>query len=368
MIATRVVGAGAFVPRRVVTNERIVQAIPGWSADKLAQKTGILERRFLWDFDEEVGRAIVPGPDWSGPRTNTDMCEIALRRALEMAGVAARELDGVFVVTVTPDELNFCHDAMVVHQRLGCRPDAFALVLDSGCGGALYTLDMARRMIEGGTYRTVAIVASNFASAYLDREVFTANVRVEDREINACLSMYLFGDGAGAVVLRGERRERSRDDGASPGILSSYSGADYVQLVVRSGGGALRPAHPGRACRAQHAFVVDGKLVAERFPGYMKRCLDEALRPVPHLASEVKRYYLHQANKRLVEGFAEQAGLPREKLAMHMDRYGNTSAAGTLILLAEDLADGVVRLGSGDLVQFAAIGAGVHYGGQLVRL
>jgi 3-oxoacyl-[acyl-carrier-protein] synthase III len=114
--------------------------------------------------------------------------------------------------------------------------------------------------------------------------------------------------------------------------------------------------------------VVDGKLVAERFPGYMQRCIEEALRPYPSLRHEVKRYYLHQANKRLVEGFAEQAGLPCERVAMHMDRYGNTSAAGTLILLAEDLADGNVRLGSGDLVLFAAIGAGVHYGGQLVRL
>lgn len=368
MFVPRILGAGSFLPDRVVTNERIVQAIPGWTAERVAQKTGILERRFLWDFDQEAGRAIVPNGHWSGPRTNTDMCEIALRRALEMAGVAARELDGIFVVTVSPDELNFCHDAMVVHQRLGCRQDAFAFVIDSGCGGALYTIDTVRRMIEGGTYRTVAVVASNFASAYLDREVFTSNVLVDGRELNACLSMYLFGDGAGAVVLRGERRERTRDDGSSPGILSSYGGSEYVELVVRRGGGALQPPHPGRASRAHHAYVVDGKLVAERFPGYMQRCIEEALRPYPSLRHEVKRYYLHQANKRLVEGFAEQAGLPRERVAMHMDRYGNTSAAGTLILLAEDLADGNVHLGSGDLVLFAAIGAGVHYGGQLVRL
>jgi 3-oxoacyl-[acyl-carrier-protein] synthase-3 len=366
MMATRILGAGCFIPDRVIPNERIVEAIPGWTAEKVAKKTGILERRFLWDFDEEIGRAIVPNGGWSGPRTNTDMCEIALRRALEMAGVAASELDGIFVVTVTPDELNFCHDAMLVHQRLGCRQDAFAFVIDSGCGGALYTIDTARKMIEGGTYRTIAVVASNFTSAFVDREVFTSDVMVDGRPLNACLSMYLFGDGAGAVVLRGERRERADDD--APGMLASYGGSDYLQLVVRGGGGALRPALPGRACRAQHAFVVDGKLVAERFPGYMQRCIEEALRPYPTLRHEVKRYYLHQANKRLVEGFAEAAGLPQERLAMHMDHYGNTSAAGTLILLAEDLAEGVVQLGSGDLVLFAAIGAGVHFGAQLVRL
>jgi 3-oxoacyl-[acyl-carrier-protein] synthase III len=210
------------------------------------------------------------------------------------------------------------------------------------------------------------VVASNFTSAFVDRQVFTGDVMVDGRPLNACLSMYFFGDGAGAVVLRGEPRERADDD--APGILASYGGAEYLQLVVREGGGALRPPLPGRACRSQHAFVVDGKLVAERFPGYMQRCIEEALRPYPSLRHEVKRYYMHQANKRLVEGFAEAAGLLRERLAMHMDRYGNTSAAGTLILLAEDLADGVVQLGSGELVLFAAIGAGVHYGAQLVRL
>ncbi len=99
----------------------------------------------------------------------------------------------------------------------------------------------------------------------------------------------------------------------------------------------------------------------------MQRCIEEALRPYPSLRHEVKRYYLHQANKRLVEGFAQAAGLPQERLAMHMAHYGNTSAAGPLILLAEDLADGVVQLGSGELVLFAAIGAGVHCGAQLVR-
>jgi 3-oxoacyl-[acyl-carrier-protein] synthase-3 len=230
----------------------------------------------------------------------------------------------------------------------------------------MYTIDTARKMIEGGTFRTIAVVASNFTSAFVDRQVFTSDVMVDGRPLNACLSMYLFGDGAGAVVLRGERRERADDD--APGILASFGGADYLQLVVRGGGGAHQPPLPGRACRAQHAFVVDGKLVAERFPGYMQRCIDEVVRPHPSLRHEVKRYYLHQANKRLVEGFADSAGLPRERLAMHMDRYGNTSAAGTLILLAEDLADGVMQLGSGELVLFAAIGAGVHYGAQLVRL
>jgi 3-oxoacyl-[acyl-carrier-protein] synthase III len=97
-------------------------------------------------------------------------------------------------------------------------------------------------------------------------------------------------------------------------------------------------------------------------------CRRRRFRNRPGFGLEVQRYYLHQATKRLVQAFADDAGMNPEKVAMHMDRYGNTSAAGTLILLAEDLANGLVRLGRGDLVLFAAIGAGVHYGGQLVRL
>ena len=201
------------------------------------------------------------------------------------------------------------------------------------------------------------MVASNFTSAFVDRQVFTGDVMVDGRPLNACLSMYLFGDGAGAVVLRGERRERADDD--APGILASYGGADYLQLVVREGGGALRPPLPGRACRSQHAFVVDGKLVAERFPGYMNRCIEEALRPYPSLRHEVKRYYLHQANKRWSRD-SSQPVCPGSGWPCRMDHYGNTSAAGTLIL--RRILWMAMQLGSGELVLFAAIGAGVRYG------
>jgi 3-oxoacyl-[acyl-carrier-protein] synthase III len=368
MLTTRIIGAGSFVPERVIDNERVAAAIPGWTAEKIARKTGIRERRFLWDFDDRTGRVIVPPDDGSTwPRTGTDMAEIAVRRALEMADVDPTELDGVFVVTSSPDELNFCHDAILLHHRLGCRSDAFAIVVDSGCGGALYVMDHARRMLDAGAYRAVAIVASTLASAFFDRDVYTSSLPIGGRLLDAMLTMYLFGDGAGAVILRGEPCSDLSDD-SRLGILASASGTDSVELVVRRGGGAMRPAYPGRSTLAHHAFIVNGTLVAERFPEYMQRGIEEVTKPFPHLVPDIARYYLHQANKRLVEGFAHEAKLPAERLAMHMERYGNTSAAATLILLAEDLAGGVVSLGRGDVVLFAAIGAGVHWGAQLVRL
>lgn len=361
----RLVGAGAFVPSRRVTNERIVKAIPGWTADKISKKTGIEERRFLWDFDETTGRAIVPPDDGSVyPRTNTDMCEVALRKALSHAGLEGSDLDGIIVVTCSPDELNFSHDAILLHHRLACRPDALAIVVDSGCGGALYMMDVARKLIAGGSHGTIAVVASNMTSAYVDRDVFTSGLPASSGKVlNACLTMYLFGDGAGAVVL-----QNNQGHVVNPGFIASMSGTEYSELVLRRGGGAMFPPHAGRATSAHHSYIVDGPLVARCFPSLMQRCLDEVCAAAGRGKADIDRFYLHQANKRLVEMFAQAAGLPEDKVALHMDRYGNTSAAGTLILFAEDIENGVVQFGSGQTVLFAAIGAGVHYGAHIVRL
>jgi 3-oxoacyl-[acyl-carrier-protein] synthase III len=360
MKSVRVVGGGAFLPRRVISNEKIAQAIPGWSAERIASRTGIEERRFLWDFDVEHGRSLPPPDDatyW--PRSNVDMGEAALRRALEVAGLDAAELDAIYLVTTTPDQINFCHDAVQLHRRLGCRRNAHAVVVDSGCGGALYVVDMAQRLIRSDTARTIAVVATTFASAYLDRDVFTCAMP-ENKRINAFLSMYMFGDGAGALILRGDERP-------DQGILASTAGTDHQELVIHRGGGAARPAHT-RAALADHAYYINGPAVAEAYPFFMQKAVDEVRAAQPELVPQVKRFYLHQANRHVLAKFVEQAGLPADRVPVNVNRYGNTSAASTLILFAEDLEQGVVKLDSDDLVLFAAVGAGVHYGGQLVRL
>lgn len=361
MRKVRVVGSGAYVPERVVRNDRITRAIPGWSAERLSDRTGIEERRFLWDFDEEAGRAIPPAAGTS-PAGNADMAELALRKAIDVAGLTASQLDAIFVVTPTPDELNFCHDAMVVHDRLGCRADCMALVVDSGCGGALYMVDMAYRMIRAGSLRTVAIVASTLVSAIVDRSVFASELANHGpgKRISGFLTMYMFGDGAGALVLRG-------DEGTDSGIVASSAGTERADLVIRRGGGVRLPPHPGRATLADHAFYVDGPLVARAYPLYMRRAVDALVAANPALVPELERYYLHQANKRVLLAFAESAGIPVDRVPLNVERYGNTSAASTLILLAEDVSADRLRLGSGTPVLLAACGAGVHYAGQILR-
>ena len=360
--AVRIVGAGAYVPPRVVDTARMVEAIPGWTAEWIEAKTGMRERRFLWDVDEVAGVAIAPTVCTGEPRTNTDMCEVALRRALDMAEMDAQEIDAVLVVTCTPDRLNFSYDAMEVHRRLGCRADTYALTIDDGCGGTPYIMDMAYRMIRSGAMGTVAVIGSACTSPLVDREVWSGEVTTGPgrKPLNAAFGMYVFGDAAGAVILKGEM-------GSKCGIVSSISGNDYQELVVRRAG-ALHERLYGKASEAESAFVIDGQLVARSYRAYMRQCIREVLADTPELANDVKRYYFHQPNKRLLDRFVAETGLPADRVACNVDRYGNTSAAGMLVMLAEDLEAGVVELGSGDLVMIAAVGANVHYGAQLVRL
>ncbi|MBW3572345.1 MAG: 3-ketoacyl-ACP synthase [Gemmatimonadetes bacterium] len=360
--AVRLIGAGAYVPTRAIDNAHITQAIPGWSADWIEEKTQIRERRFLWDVCAHTGVAVAPPATSSGPRCNTDMCEAALRSAMQMAGIEGSELDAVFVVTCTPDRVNFSYDAMEVHRRVGCRTDAFALLIDDGCGGTPYVMDMVYRMIRSGAIRTAAVIGSAFTSALVNRDVWSGDVESAPgrKRLPAAFGAYVFGDGAGAVILRG-------DVGHGAGIVASFSGNDYLQLVIRRAGGLESRFDPVEN-PADAAFVVDGQLVARSYPLYMNACIDGVLAERPELRAQVKRYYFHQPNKRLMDHFVRQSGLPPERVACNVDRYGNTSAAGMLILLAEDLEQGVVRMDSGDLVLIAAVGANVHYGAQLVRL
>lgn len=229
---------------------------------------------------------------------------------------------------------------------------------------------MAYRMIRAGAFRTVAIVGSAFTSPLVNRDVYTQDVAPAPgrKPLNAYLSMYVFGDGAGAIVLQGDRHSDEPAARGEAGILASMSGSTHAELVLRRAGGQLALPYHDWFRKGDLAFVVDGPQVARSYPVMMKQCMDTVLADHPELAGEVARYYFHQPNKRVLDAFAATAGLPPERVASHVQRYGNTSAAGKLILLAEDLAAGTVALGRGDVILIAAIGANVHYGAQLIQL
>jgi 3-oxoacyl-[acyl-carrier-protein] synthase III len=365
-LAVRIVGAGAYVAPHVVTAKDIASAIPGWAPDKIVERTGIVERRYLWPLDVEQGRAIRISESEGECRrvgTATDMAEVALTNALRMAGVAPREVDVLIVVTCTPDQPRFSHDAMALQRRLGVRAGAHCFVVDSGCGGSLYMLDMVARMLEAGGARTAAIVGTNFSSPMIDRSVYAQDgpVGEDGKTISPYLSAYVFGDGAGAIVVRLDR-------GDTLGIRASIAGNDCQDLVRSPGGGALSPSYGDRYRAMDHAFIVNGRLVASTYFNTMARCMTTVTRGVGCTLDRVERFYLHQANDRILRALTDRMGLRDDQVASNVARVGNTSSAGMFMLLAEDLEQGRVAIGSRTPVVFAAIGAGVHYGAQLVHL
>lgn len=358
--SVRILGVGDYTPSHRIDNERIARAIPGWSPDFIREKTGIVERRYLCELDDDEGRT---RPPKDGPRTNTDMSEAAVWEALDMAGTPATSLDALFLVTSTPDRPDFHHDAMQLHRRLGMRENAFAFVLNDGCGGTPYVLDLVTKLLASGAMTHVAVVASNFASAYVDRRVYTDEVEVAGKQLSGFLTMYVFGDGAGAVVLRGE------SGGGELGVLRSTVLNSHEPLVVRRGGGAELPTLATDGARpGDFAFVVNGREVATGYPSHMRACIDAVTEHDALTLAQVRRFYLHQPNKRVLDAFVHGMGLDTTRVASTVERYGNTSAAGMLVALSEDVRHGVVRLGAGDVVCVAAVGANVHAGAQLIRL
>ena len=360
----RIVGAGAYVAPHVVSNDQISRAIPGWSADKIAEKTGMFERRYLWPLDVERGCArAATARNASDATTATDMAEKALKDALEMAGMKAADLDMLVVVTCTPDQPRFSHDAMALHGRLGGRRDTYCLVVDSGCGGSLYVLDMVARMMAAGGLGSAAVVGTNLSSPLVDRDVYTQGgmIGADGEEVRPYLSTYVFGDGAGAVVLR-------RESGTSSGLRASLAGNDHCELVRSPGGGTESPSYGARHNPADHAFIVNGRLVAQTYMKTMRDCISTVARAADCALATVDRFYLHQPNVRLLRCLTDALELRADQVATNVGRIGNTSSAGMFILLAEDLKCGRVALGSGSTVLFAAIGAAVHYGAQVAQL
>lgn len=361
---TVITGAGHYVPEFVVTNDMLVKIIPDWPADVIEQKLGIVERRFMWPLDPVRGMAVPPPA--GKPSTNVDMAALALEMALNDAGIEGKDLDALLFVTCTPDEPLFSHDAMALHERFGMRPSALVNEFDSGCGGSAYQLEHARTLIESGRYGRVALVASNatspcFTGMHIYSDPAFPFAHDPGKPLKMALSAYVFGDGAGAVILEG------RDSGAS-GIISSFAEVDYGIHVFRSGGGIQYPGNRAGVETWRHGYYVDGKKVMVDYFKYMEAAIRGAMRGHEHELPNITRFFLHQVNARVLEKFVAMSPFPPERVPIHSNRLANTSAACTLILISEDVHNGVVTLGSGDLVLLAAMGAGVHFGGHLIRL
>ena len=293
----------------------------------IVSRTGIRERRKL---EKEL--------------SNADLSAAAAGMALKNAGLDPERLDLILVATVTPDHIS-PSTACILQARLGAFRAA-AMDLAAGCTGFIYALATAQQFIQNGAYRNALVVGV---------EVLTRVTDWEDR--GTCV---LFGDGAGAVVLEPV-------DEADRGIISFELGADgrgKELLYVPAGGSAL-PASIETVQKRLHYIKMNGNEVFKFAVRVVEETLSNLLAGAALDAGDLDYLFLHQANLRIIEHARKKLNLPPEKVPVNIDRYGNMSSATIPVSLHEELEAG--RLQKGALVGMVAFGAGLTWGGVLLR-
>jgi 3-oxoacyl-[acyl-carrier-protein] synthase-3 len=322
---SRIIGTGSYVPERVMTNADITRLVDT-SDQWIVERTGIRERR-------------IAAPS----EATSDLAVAAATRALEAAGVHAPDLDMVLVATATPDML-FPATACLVQARLGATR-AFAFDISAACTGFLYGLSVADQYLRSGAARTVLLVGAEVLS------------RVTDWTDRA--TCILFGDGAGAVVLRAERGER--------GILSTHIHADgsMWDFIHVPGGGSRHPPSEDTLVRGLHFLRMKGSETFKVAVRTLEETSLEALKANGLTIADVRWMIPHQANRRILEAVGARLGLPAERVVMNLDRVGNTSAASIPIALDELIRGGGAS--AHDVLLFAAFGAGLTWGSAAVR-
>lgn len=334
-----IAGTGSFMPETVITNDDLARLVRKKDGKWPEERLGIKERRFMTRLDSH-GHPTQPVEE-------LDMSERAAREAIASAGLRPEDVNGLWLVSCTQPEgrRHFSQSAFELHRRLQLPAEAVALEMDAGCGGAVQAIGLGADMLRGNGRDNLLIVASSAPSAYYGNwESYVAS--------DTWLSMFIFGDGAGAVLLRKSEGILSDSE-----IIASYQGVDPSMPLMEFAprGNDPRP-----------LYIIDGRGVAVGFKTYAMRALDGLKAKYRFDYEDVQRFYFHQVNGRVLERFVKDAGIPEERVAMHVNRYGNIAAAATLVLLDEDRKAGNVN--EGDLVVFCAVGAGAQYGAALVRL
>ena len=315
-----ITGTGSYAPSRIMTNDDFA-AYLDTSDSWIQERTGIRERR-------------IAAPEES----TSDLAVLAGRKALEAAEISSLELDGILLATATPDLL-FPSTACLVQARLGA-DKAFAFDLNAVCSGFVYAMTVAKSMIESRSARRLLVIGSEVMSRTLDWS---------DR--GTCI---LFGDGAGAVVVeasatasRGLETFRLRADGRYwemihvPGGGSRREGVDPAPFLRMKGGETFK-----LAVRSLQESVLDVLGASGVTP------------------EEIDLLIPHQANIRIIDALSARLGLPKEKVMINIDRYGNTSAASVPVALDEAVRSG--RVAEGQRLLLTAFGSGVTWGSGLL--
>ncbi|WP_407699794.1 beta-ketoacyl-ACP synthase III [Stieleria sedimenti] len=334
----RIWGCGSYVPDRVVTNEDL--AALGCDSEWIVRRTGILERRHA-----------------TADQATSDLCYEAAVRCLADASVSVDEVDLILVATITPDHFTpstACH----LQKRLG----AFAAAMDlsAACAGFVYALATGAQFVAAGNAKRVLVVGADLMSRTIDP--------------NDKKTYPLFGDGAGAVLI-GPDDSRCPDDGGveqadadgPSGILSYQLGSEGCggEMLCIPAGGTRLPLTEGALREGLQYMKMDGRNVFK----WAVRVFDESAKDVLAAAQvnaeELALVIMHQANQRIIDSAVSDLGVPKDRVFVNLDRYGNTSGAS--IPLAMDEAIRAGRIKRGDYVLLCGFGSGLAWGTALLR-
>ncbi len=347
-------GTGVAIPPHEIDNHRLARIIET-NDDWIRERSGIVTRYYV---DAGVGSA--------------DLGAEAARAALADAGIAAGEVDYLVCATMTPDHY-FPGSGTLIQQKLGIGAIP-ALDIRQQCAGFAYGLQVVDALIRSGIARTVLLVGADVHTSLMPFSARTFEVLhdrdpgplpAEDFEWNSRFRhlLVLFGDGAGAMVFRGE-------DGGERGILAAalYGDGNHKDILHVPGlGSKHRPFVTCDMIRAAETVpVMDGRAVFKLAVTRMPEVTREVLARCGYTIADLDLLIMHQANLRINEASQKALGLPNEKVHNNIQKYGNTTS-GTLPIAFHD-ARQQGKAPAGSLVAFTALGAGLHWGSVLVRL
>jgi 3-oxoacyl-[acyl-carrier-protein] synthase-3 len=321
------VSIGVAVPPGVLTNNDLSRTLDT-SDEWIVERTGIRERH-------------IARPDQSVAMLS---CEASMK-ALEDAGLTPRDLDSIVLATASPDRL-LPSTACDLQALLGA-DRAAAFDISAACPGFVFATGVAEGLIASEQSDIVLVVGAEKLSTITD---------FQDRS-----TAILFGDGAGAAVVRRTTENNGR------GILSTYLRSDgkLAPLLYRPGGGSADPISEKVVRERNHYMKMAGREVFKAAVLAMSEACDEAMRRAGVTADEIDLLIPHQANIRIIEATAKHAGMPMDKVMVNVDRYGNTSSASIPLALEQAITEGRVQRGS--LLLLVAFGAGFTWGSAVIR-
>jgi 3-oxoacyl-[acyl-carrier-protein] synthase-3 len=324
-LRSRITGTGSYAPENILTNHDLEKKVDT-SDEWITERTGIKERRVAGDTE-----------------TTSDLCLEASKRALHAADLKPGEIDLIIVATMSGD-MPMPSTASLLQKKLHAK-NAAAFDLNAACSGFLYGLSTADNFIKGGMFRRILLVGSEVMSKFIDWE---------DR--STCV---LFGDGAGAVVLEAARGSR--------GIISThlFSDGNLWDFICLPGGGSQYPPSHKTIKEKMHFVKMKGNETFKIAVRTLEKLVIDTLKKNHVKPSELAMLIPHQANLRIIKATAERLDLPMNRVAVNLDRYGNTSSASIPIALDEVVRQG--RIKKDDYILLEAFGAGLTWASALIR-